>query len=62
MQNFVVYEINFEHLIGFSIFSNISLTATNNRKQNEHAIHIQDYLYIAKSIYRLEDFEGVIKE
>jgi hypothetical protein len=24
MQNFVVYEINFEHLIGFSVFSNIS--------------------------------------
>jgi hypothetical protein len=24
MHNFVVYEINFEHLIGFSVFSNIS--------------------------------------
>ncbi|CAB9541878.1 hypothetical protein BROOK1789C_1896 [Bathymodiolus brooksi thiotrophic gill symbiont] len=23
-QNFVVYEINFEYLIGFSVFSNIS--------------------------------------
>ena len=45
-----------------NIYGWLMCTATNNRKQNEHAIHIQDHLYIEKSIYRLEDFEGVTKE